>query len=365
MFGYFGAPCRCAGAEAQAEYRRYFCGLCNVLAREYGNAARWLINRDATALAVLWAAQTEADPALTVATCCNPWGARRQLCQSGSGMAFAAAVTVVALQSYAADQRADERGPVRWGWAGVGEVGRPLFRRARRALDAVAFDSGAVMQTLAGQAQIERAIRAGQCDWRLAADATANAFSAIVAHQAWLAGNRSAQPAFADLGRRLGRAVYWLDARQDWTQDRRRGRFNPLPHSGAVDEALAAELTAAETILASLPLARHRALLAHILIEGPRQRLRRLLSSDDLPEQDAGVSGKRRLPRTPREGAGASPGQFEQGCAACGDGCTCCDGCCRSVACCNDCCQQEGSCGPCDGCCGDSCDCSCDCGGGS
>lgn len=372
MYGYLGAPCGCRDARARAVYRRYFCGLCNVLARDCGPAARWLINRDSTALALLWGAQTATAPALSLATCCNPWGARRALCQSGAGMAFAAAVTVAGLETRAADQRADERGLRRWGWEGVVRMGGSFFERARRTLAALDFDLGIVTASLAAQTQVERAIVAGETGWQRAAEPTASLVGALVAHQARLAGNCGAQPHYARLGAEVGRMVYWLDACEDWVDDRRQVRFNPLPAPEAVNEVLPQALDAAATALAAAPLARHRSLLADVLITGPR---RRFAQYQDGQEDAQHPAGEMHQPLRRRR-QGAAPGPCDQTCAACGDCCTLGDSCCQSISCCNECCEHRGDpgcgchgCGNCgcdscgDGCCNCDCDCPCDSGG--
>lgn len=373
MFGYLGAPCGCGGDDIRAEYRRYFCGLCNVLAREYGVAARWLINRDATALVLLWAAQTEAVPAISLTTCCNPWGARRALYQSGLGIEFAAAVTVAGLETHAADQRVDERGPAQWGWAAVGWVGRPWFQRARRTLDALRFDVGAITRRLAGQPPLEQAITTGGRDWRLAAEPTAAAVGAIFGHQAVLAGNRNDQPRFVELGERLGRVIYWLDASEDFHRDRIRGRFNPLPDVSAAADVLFPELQAASALLDTSPLARYRSLLADVLIRGPQRRARRLLAGpEEQPDPDEEGRTRRAHPVRRRQAGPGLCDPCDQWCAACGDLCYFGDSACQGIMCCRDCCQQRdsGCCG-CEGCgdgccdCGSdhSCDCPCDSGG--
>lgn len=368
MFGYLGAPRACQDRSAQAEYRRYFCGLCNVLAREYGLPARWLINRDSTALALLWGAQTQESPGLTLTTCCNPWGARHALCQWGPGMSYAAAVTLAGLQSRAADNYVDEQGWARWGWAGLAQAGRSVFTRARRSLDALGFDARAVDRNLAEQSALEQAIAAGGADWRRAAEPTAAVYASLVGYPAVLAGRCESQPRFAKLGLHLGRAIYWLDAIQDWSRDQVSGRFNPLPQAGDGKELLLEELDAAGATLDALPLERYRSLLRDVLIRGPRRQARRLLAGDEgagTEPVDEGAPSPSRRPQR-RRVPGASPGPCEQGCSACGDLCYLSDGCCQVTQCCNDCCDQRGcdccDCGSGDGCCG-SCDCPCDSGG--
>jgi len=56
MFGHLPAPCRCQIGSRIDLWRSTFCGLCNALVGQYGQPARFLINRDSTFVAMLAAA---------------------------------------------------------------------------------------------------------------------------------------------------------------------------------------------------------------------------------------------------------------------------------------------------------------------
>jgi hypothetical protein len=345
MFGFLPGPALCC-AKAAACYRAHFCGLCNVLRHDYGLWARGLINRDSTFLALLGASLGPEMPATTPATCCNPWAAPRDLFQSGATVRYAGAVTLCGLTAKLDDDAEDESGPRRW----LAVVGRRALdestAKAVGLLHSLDFPVGGVMRSLR-----EDSTQGGAAlTLEEAARPTCHAYGEIVAHPGRLAGlEASMVKALRDIGAHLGFLIYAQDAWEDWEQDRRRGRFNPLHSFPKLEERRAALLPPVTQALASLrssfgtlTLHRNRDLLSSMLVEGSEDSVQRLFHIKKVKgEHDDERRKKRRC------------------CENCDVGCDCCPvRACRSPS------KGGGGevcdCNPCDG---DGCDCcGCDCG---
>lgn len=228
MFGFLASPCRCGpDPEDASAYGRYFCGLANRLHADYGGAARWLVNRDATFLSFFTAAQGDEEPTASWSTCCNPMSRPIPRFQDGLHARYAAAVTVCGLCTKIRDEMDDA--PRLW---------RPLFRladaaarsrgeKAIRFLTETGFPVNEIRRDLESQTALERRIARGEAHPIEAAEPTARAYGGIFRHTASLSGapaNRAAATAF---GEHFGQAAYWHDAAMDLSRDRRSGKFNP------------------------------------------------------------------------------------------------------------------------------------------
>ena len=359
MFGFLPGPQVCC-AKSAACYRAHFCGLCNVLRRDYGLWARWLINRDSTFLALLGAAQSEASLATSPATCCNPWAQPRDLFQNGSVVHYAAAVTMCGLTAKLDDDAEDERGPRRW----ISTVGRQALdhctTQAVGLLHALDFPVSKVMQALRDDASHRSKCMAVD----EAAQPTASAYEEIVAHTGTLTGaNQTTMEALRDIGRQLGFLIYTQDALEDWETDRRKKRFNPFQSLTDVDERRSFVLPRVETSLTSLRqsfarvvLHRNRDLLSSTLVAGAEMRMQRTLHIQKAKDDDPKKRKRKKREWCDRCDCGGCD------CSGCDSGLSCCRHSSGSHGPSPDCVHCD--CNPCDGngCeCG-ACDCSCDCG---
>ncbi len=374
MFGYLPAPCRCQVGDRVDLYRSIFCGLCNALAGQYGPPARFLINRDSAFVALLAAAQAPAAPAATLSTRCQPWRRPLPVFEHGPIPAFAGAVALCGLQAKLDDERADGRGLRATGSRLLCALARPRFERAQDILAASGFPVSEIRQQLDEQTNIEACVAAGD-DPTKAAQPTAQAFSAILAHTAALAGHVANAGPLSRVGHSLGELVYTLDAYQDLKTDSKYGRFNYLAmRSGSTGldsldkvRTLAGKIAATcqqqiRQAWAGVELLRYRPVLESVLLTRLAARTDRILAARSGPLLIGGGDSE-----DGRAHRGSSscwdiyycPGGNCSGCdACCCNDCDCDAGCCD----CSSCCDCSGcDCSSCD--CG-SCDCSgCDCGG--
>jgi hypothetical protein len=292
MFGTLPAPCRCQIGDQADLYRGTFCGLCNALASAYGQPARLLVNRDSTFVALLAAAQAPETPLAALSTRCQPWSRAVPVFETGPAPAFAAAVTLCGLQAKLDDERADESGFRAAGSRLLCALSRARFGHAGAILSDSGFPVAEVRRRLAGQSRVETDVARGGDPWA-AAQPSAQAFGAILAHTARLTGRDANVAPLAQVGRSLGELVYTLDAYEDLADDLRRGRFNFLAvqigsrRSSAQEQVRgrAREIAAKcqqeiRQAWGEIELLRYRPMLEAVLLTGLSAKTKRVLALD-------------------------------------------------------------------------------------
>ncbi|MGB1259441.1 MAG: DUF5685 family protein [Akkermansiaceae bacterium] len=225
MFGYLYAPAASCSQPARSLYQSMFCGLATQMHQDYGPAARFLINRDSTFLALAGSALAEQDAEFQVQSCCNPLAMAKPIVRDPQVLSFAGAVTLCGLSAKLRDNVEDESG-----WRArlphLGGVAiTPARNKAVSILNTTEFPTQKVLDLLGSQKSVEQS---GGADLQSASEPTAKAFGTIFAHLARLTGNTLERAGLLQLGTSLGRLIYWQDAVDDLESDRKRGHFNPL-----------------------------------------------------------------------------------------------------------------------------------------
>lgn len=220
MFGYVLPVTAELKVREWNAYRAYYCGLCKQLAREYGFAARMLLNYDLVLAALLADGAAGITPRLCPERCIAGPIQKRPVCQHTDGLALAADALVLTAYYKLTDDCADERGGRRL----AARAGRALLERAHRKARAKRpeLDSLLAQQT-AAQAAAERAYTHNMDE---AADATARMTQAIFS--ACVPDSRAA----ARMGLFVGRILYFLDAAEDYEKDAERGAYNVFALQG-------------------------------------------------------------------------------------------------------------------------------------
>jgi Family of unknown function (DUF5685) len=370
MFGLIPGPCGCRSNDDHSAWRSHFCGLCNTLRARYGLWSRWLINRDSTFLALTGSALAVAEPEVTHTTCCSPLGKKRPLVQHLPHTRYAAAVTLCGLAVKMRDDACDERGLRRIAARTASRLLRRAEQKAVSDLAAAAFPVAETAALIGGQSSVERpaASLAG------AVMPVSRTYAAIFRHLAPLcSGPPSTAAALADAGGALGRLIYTVDASEDYHDDQRRRRFNPLPASPALRLEMTAEsasrdLSLLSRAISALPLRRYSSLIE--ALTGPALQRRTLIrlgmEPPPLPQPPPLPPGDE---NPPGNTWGKPAGKPDSRCGTCCAGCSACtskkprrkrarSACCDSCVYC-DCgvCDCNGcECGGCN--CG-GCDCSC------
>jgi hypothetical protein len=340
MFGFVASPCtRCTGKSLPA-WRGSFCGLARCLGREYGHAARLLVNRDAAFLSLLGLCLDPRPPAWRKTTCCNPFAEPFLLADDHPAVVHAAAVSVCGLAAKL-DDDADDEGPVRRRGAQLlGALTAPVTDRAIARLNTSHFPTAAVMDCLHSQSRIENSSP------HQAAQPTSQAFRQIFAHLARLLPTPTSADLLGQLGAAHGSLVYWRDAWDDRQRDAQKHRFNPyqiLPES-EIRHHVRQAWQSFSASLKAIPFQRHPDLFPSLLAStGNRHRD---FFGSDLAEP------KRRKKSKSLGRKGSCWDSCD--CCYCGD-CSCPRGGRGKGGCADACCD----CGPGDsGCCGcDGCDC--------
>ena len=345
MFGFVPGPCGCFSSDDRSSYLAHFCGLCNVLRKQYGLWSRFLINRDTTFIALLGSAISPQEPAVAPATCCNPLGKKKPLLAESPHLRYAAAVTVCGLGAKLEDDGEDESG-----WKGG------LARGARFILDHPVetakielYRSGFPVDEVAAEMSGQRRVEDRGADLWSAAGPTRRAFGQIMGHLPAVTGAGEEQSApLRSIGENLGVMIYAADAWKDYASDRKRGRFNALPEGeedrrGMVKDLFTECLHGLQKAFHDLRLCRLQDLTSALILQGLPARASKTIA---LPSE-GGEGGPPALPGGP---AGKGGRRSQRFCGswcdiACCDAecCECCDGC-SGCADCGECCSGCDSC---------------------
>lgn len=324
MFGYLYAPAPTCGSSAKSLYQSIFCGLSCRLSSDYSPAARFLVNRDSTFLALAGAALAHEDTPMQLRTCCNPLAKEKPVACHAPSLSYAAAVTISGLATKLADNADDERGWRKQLPAWAGSLISPARDKATGVLNSSGFPTAKVIDQLQQQSTIE-ATGAG---FTAASEPTAQSYGQIFSHLASLHGRSQLSRPLWMLGSSLGRLIYWKDAIDDWQDDIRRGQFNPLNHESPdrLPALVRAEFDQLQSATAAIPWNQHAALISSVI--------------------DHSIHHHQEMLKPPAAGGKKKKKEKDSWCDWCD--CYSCD--------CSDCCDcgSKGKCG-CD--CGDSCSC--------
>lgn len=230
------------------------------LAREFGQPARMLVNRDAAFIGLLGISLGQKAPAWKQATCCNPLKQPFPVAEDHPAIHHAAAVTICGLAAKLRDDAGDET-IFRRGFARMaGFLTRRATDRAVAMLNSTSFPTGAVVDCLANQEAVEAA------DPLHADGPTAEAYGTIVSHLGVLLDVPAQRVSLQRVGCALGSLVYWRDAWQDRREDAIRGRFNPFARVDPLEirPRIAAAWSGFKDSLAEISFHRHAGLIAGV-----------------------------------------------------------------------------------------------------
>ena len=344
MFGFIATPCVRCTRDSFPAWRGAFCGLARCLGREYGNASRLLVNRDATFIGLLGISLDPEAPRWKKATCCNPLASPFSVADDHPAILHAAAVSICGLAAKLADDSQDE-GLLRKNLARVGRVlTGPAVDRAVATLNSSSFPTARVLEALEGQEEIEAS------DPMRADQPVAEAYGIITSHLADLLDIAPQRAALGRVGAALGSLVYWRDAWQDRREDKEKGRFNPFETQdhGVIRSRITASWGDFGSGLGELSMVRHADLIAQIQSStgNSREAFLQLQTDEEAREK---ANRKRRK-------------KDKDGDSSCWNSCDCCDCCPSPGAGKRGCCDTLFDCGPGDsGCCDcnpcDGCDC--------
>ena len=214
MFGYIVPVLSVLSEEQKQRYRAFYCGICHALRNRHGQLRRVSLSNDMTFLAILLNSLYEPDTAGTNARCAlHPVKSHAFI--SSPLIDYAADMNALLFFYKCRDQRMDDR-------SFRGKAGEKLFR-----------DSSEKVRMI----------------WPSQTEGVENALTALWAEEAktnpdpdrlcGLSGEmlgsvfvpRPEDPwsgVLRAVGAGLGRFIYWMDAWEDYDDDIKKGRFNPL-----------------------------------------------------------------------------------------------------------------------------------------
>ncbi len=274
MFGTLKPHACGLGCQKQHEYERFYCGVCQSLGEGFGQVSRGLTSYDAVFLALVADGLVEEGAGPDRCRCpLLPVVFRPTVRPDSPAMRYASAMSVLLSDQWLADRAMDGRR--------AAKVARPLLAGKVQIARSILADLGISLADLDGFEERQQRVEVpGQTGPGAAAEPTASALARVFDRMALLPGvpaegrDASARQMLAVLGRRLGSAIYLIDALDDLEKDHLGGAFNPclLPDGevswARVEETWALlrdDLAALADLSPALPLRRHRELVHGVI----------------------------------------------------------------------------------------------------
>ncbi len=229
MFGLLRPLKRLVAEEDWRDYAYAYCNLCASLSHRYGLPSRLLVVHDVATADWLLAGAAEVRRPFPTCNCVK--GGTRSVSaaqRTDERQSLLAAVSAYTVGVKVQDDLADGGG---WKARLAHRLYKDTFARARRDLAQGGFDVAAFEAALAQQRELERR---GETDLAAASGPSGRAFGLVAQHLAGRAGAVRPEDAYA-LGEHIGRAVFLVDAYQDFGRDLAAGAYNPLRCAGGGD----------------------------------------------------------------------------------------------------------------------------------
>ena len=265
MFGYIMPVLSVLSEERKHRYRSFYCGVCHALLSRHGQAGRLSLSNDMTFLALLLSSLYEPESSLTCSRCgLHPFRPHDYL--SSPMINYAADMNALLFYYKCEDQRMDDRSL-------RGKAGESLFRKPlKKVRSSWPLQTESVEQSLQSLwAEEKKSSPDPDRLCNLSGEMLGSVF-VPKPEDPWSSVLRS-------VGVSLGRFIYWMDAWEDYDEDAKKRRFNPLTswHSRSdyedfcreTLEMLIAEAAAAFEVL---PLEQDLDLLRNVLYSGVWQR---------------------------------------------------------------------------------------------
>lgn len=214
MFGYVVPVLTALSEEQKQRYHSFYCGVCHALRNRHGQIRRLSLSNDMTFLALLLSSLYEPETVEESARCCvHPLKSHTFL--ASPMIDFAADMNTLLFYYKCVDQHMDDHSV-------LGKAGENLFRKA----------ANGVSQRWPVQAE---GVRKALADfWEEEAkpspepDRLCNLSGEMLGAVFILKPDDPWSGVLRTVGTGLGRFIYWMDAWEDYDDDLKNGRFNPL-----------------------------------------------------------------------------------------------------------------------------------------
>lgn len=217
MFGYV-KPCRPELRVKEDQlYRAAYCGLCRTMGKCTGCLSRLFLSYDIVFLLLARIALEGTEAELKPRRCAVHPFRPRLMMEPNKSAEYCAAVSVLLAHEKAEDDVCDSRGARRFAAKRIRRILASALRRA----ECPAALRQQVKEAISRLSELEK-VRSDSIDD--CADTFGDALSAVFSYGLEAAEARIG----AELGRRVGRVLYVLDAMDDYEKDKKTGNYNPL-----------------------------------------------------------------------------------------------------------------------------------------
>ena len=214
MFGYIAPVFSALSEEQKHRYRSFYCGVCHALQNRHGQARRLSLSNDMTFLALLLSSLYEPETGTKNSRCgVHPFKSHNWL--SSPMINYAADMNVLLFYYKCEDQRMDDHSL-------GGIAGQSLFRTAAENVRKQCPVQADIVRNTLFELWHEEAKDIPDPD-RLC-NLSGEMLGAVFVpkpEDPWSSVLRS-------VGTGLGRFIYWMDAWEDYDEDLKKHRFNPL-----------------------------------------------------------------------------------------------------------------------------------------
>ena len=218
MYGYIRTYTPELKVREQEYYRAAYCGLCRAMGKCTGQCSRLTLSYDFTFFALMRMALTGETPTARRRRCLLHPLRRRPMIEPCDALTLSAYASALLVYHKNLDDRTDERGGKRLRATLLVPYTRGLRCRARRELSRM-DDDVAVIMTRLSELEATRVP---------SVDRPAEVFGELMACLlSWGLEGRE-QTLAKTIGRHVGRWVYIVDAADDFDEDVKKGRYNPL-----------------------------------------------------------------------------------------------------------------------------------------
>ncbi len=281
MFGYVAPVLSALNEEQKQRYRSFYCGLCHALRNRHGQIRRLSLSNDMTFLAILLSSLYEPDAILAKSRCgLHPLKAGAFL--SSPMIDYAADMNALLFYYKCEDQRMDDHSL-------LGKTGESLFREAAEGISHQWPEQAAGVKYALTELWKEESKASPDPD-RLC-NLSGEMLGAVFVpkpEDSWSRMLRS-------VGCGLGRFIYWMDAWEDYDEDLKKHRYNPLTawhnrpdYEDFCRETLELLIADAAESFEILPLEQDLDILRNVIYSGVWQRYYRITERKNRKEESHG-----------------------------------------------------------------------------
>ena len=218
MFGYIKAYDPELKVKEQVLYKAFYCGLCRSMGKCTGVCSRCTLSYDITFLAVVRSALTDEAIEVRKARCFVHPFTKRPMVKTCQTLKFCSYASVLLTYNKLCDDVNDESGRKKLVASIAKGVMRPAYKRSLKQYRTL---SDEISQSLSELASLEKTNSVSLDE---ASALSGNMLASIFSH-----GLEGTQKHIAEaIGRNLGKWLYIIDAVDDYSDDIKRGRYNPL-----------------------------------------------------------------------------------------------------------------------------------------